>query len=176
MEKEEEEKERTTRRPTCRNTGKASNNQQPSIIVSATLDFLNVIFLFCLHSLYDRNFCPLSPQPCSCRPNPFTTLFTSTPPKPFLLLPLLPLLRRRLVLPPPRGPPSHDPSPLSFRFPCARTTRSSTSLQTFVILPVAPVRGSAFTPPPLSPSLLSLRQTHRPLKLAVIMRPTSRPD
>lgn len=38
-----------------------ASNQQPSIIASATLEFLNVIFLFCLHSLYDRNFCPLPP-------------------------------------------------------------------------------------------------------------------
>lgn len=77
-----EEVQKTKRRGTetinAPHTGIASN-QQPSIIGPATLEFLNVIFLFYLHSLYDRNFCPLPPplpRSCSCPPIPFP----STPP------------------------------------------------------------------------------------------------
>lgn len=46
--------------------------QQPSTITPTTLEFLNVIFLFCLHSLYERNFCllPSFLEPCSFFPYP----------------------------------------------------------------------------------------------------------
>lgn len=46
--------------------------QQPSTITPTTLEFLNVIFLFCLHSLYERNFCllPSFLEPCSFLPYP----------------------------------------------------------------------------------------------------------